>query len=78
MYKIINKPIIVEAFRIMPSKYTDKGNGKCLHLQIKDGPDTRVVFSGSQRLMNDIEQVRVDSFPFQTTIIKEENYLRFS
>ena len=76
--EVLNKEIIVEAYRIANSKYDDKGNGKCLYLQIKLDNEERVVFSGSVVLQDIIEQVPADDFPFQTTIIKRNKRYEFT
>jgi len=34
MSKILNKQITVIGYKITGSKYVDKGNGQCLHMQI--------------------------------------------
>jgi hypothetical protein len=65
---VINKEVSVHDYIIAPSKYPDKGNGKCLHLQINMGVEMRVLFTGSGYLMNAIEQVPKESFPFSATI----------
>lgn len=75
--RIINKEIIVEAFKIEDSKY-DKGNGKCLHLQIWVDNAKRVVFTGSATLMEMIDKVPADKFPFKTTIVKESDRFQFT
>lgn len=72
MDKIIGKPIAVLAAKIVPSKF-EKGNGKCLHLQIMYNNEKRVVFSGSMSLMDTIEMIPEDKFPFQTTIVKTDS-----
>lgn len=76
--KILNKQITVHKFRIVPSKYQEKGNGKRLDMQIKVGDETRVVWTGSQTLMNQIQQVPSDKFPFTTIIIQENERFQFT
>ena len=70
--KILNKEITVCDFRIVNSKYTEKGNGKCMHLQIELNGNKHVVFTGSFSLADASQHVPSDGFPF-TTIIVEEN-----
>ncbi|MGN6601216.1 MAG: hypothetical protein ACTHK8_02130, partial [Ginsengibacter sp.] len=67
MSKILNKKITVTDFKIDNSKYSDKGNGKCLHLQIELEDKKHVVFTGSVFLMETIQQVPKEKFPFTTT-----------
>lgn len=76
--KILNRQITVEKFRIVPSKFHDKGNGKRLDIQIKFGDETRMVWTGSQTLMDQILKVPQDKFPFTTTIIEENERFQFT
>jgi len=75
--RILNKNIIVEDFKIENSKY-EKGNGKCLYIQIAVDNNKRIVFTGSISLMEMIQQVDKDKFPFQTVIIKENERFQFT
>jgi RNA-directed DNA polymerase len=76
--RIINRQIQVHKYRIVDSNFQGKGNGKCLHLQIKIEDRFYVVFSGSGNLMNAIQQVQQSDFPFLTTIVKNDQRLEFS
>lgn len=76
--KILNKEIAVEAFKIAGSKFIDKGSGKCLHLQISINGNKKVVFTGSVNLMQQIEQVPQDAFPFITTITNDNDRYEFT
>ena len=76
--KVLNKEIIVHAFKIGPSKYNDKGNKECLHLQIEFKDEKHVLFSGSGNLMNMIKRVHDDCFPFKATIVKNSEMLEFT
>lgn len=75
--RILNKEIIVEKFKIENSKF-EKGNGKCLYMQITFDGAKRVLFSGSINLMDMIQRVPEDGFPFKTTITKENDRLQFT
>jgi len=75
--RIINKEIVVYDFKIENSKY-EKGNGKCLYLQIHVDNTKRVLFTGSASLMEMIQQVPKEGFPFTTTIIRENERFQFS
>jgi len=79
MSKILNKEITVEAFKIEESKvdaFKAKGTGLCLHLQITFNDEKHIVFTSSSGLVEAIQQVPYDGFPFTTTIIQEgERYL---
>jgi hypothetical protein len=62
---------------VEPSRF-EKGNGKCLHLQIEVNKTFHVVFTGSVVLMDMIEKVPKDKLPFITTIVKENERLQFT
>ncbi len=73
MSKILNREIVVHAFKIEDSKvFKDRGSGKCLHLQISFNNEKHIVFTGSSGLIEVIEQIPANGFPF-TTVIKQEN-----
>ena len=78
MVKILNKPIEVVNYEINESKYREKGNGKCLYIQIKLKDELHVVFTGSTSLMEQIQQVPKDEFPFIATIIQETESFKFT
>ena len=71
MYKVLNQDIVVHAFKIVNSKYEERGNGKCLHLQISIDETKYVLFTGSGVLMNTIEKIPEADFPFATKIISQ-------
>ncbi len=66
------------AFKIGDSKYSDKGSGKCLQLQIQLSETKHVVFTGSVFLIDTIQKVPADKFPFTTTIIEENERYEFT
>jgi hypothetical protein len=75
MARILNREIVVHDFKIEESKveaYREKGTGKCLYLQISVDNEMHVVFTSGTGLIETIQQVPRDQFPFTTTI-KEEN-----
>jgi len=76
--RILNKSIIVETFRVENSKFTEKGCGECLYLQIMLDNEKRVVFSGSANLIDMINRVPEGGFPFETTIIKNNGRFEFT
>jgi hypothetical protein len=78
VYSIFNKLIVVEDYKIEASKFKEKGNGKRLVLQVIVDNSKRIVFSGSANLMDMIERVPKDRFPFQTTIINENDRFQFT
>lgn len=73
--RLLNREITVLAFRIEKSKHND---GDCLYLQIQLNGNTHVVFTGSIVLMSMIKKVPADAFPFQTTIVKENDAYQFT
>lgn len=76
--RVLNREIEVVDYRIEKSKYEAKGNGRCLYLQIKLNDNNHVVFTGSGVLMNMIDQVLKEHFPFTTTIVKENERFEFT
>jgi hypothetical protein len=74
--KILNIPIKVINFKIEPSK--KKEGTDLLTLQIEKGTEKRIVFSGSNVLINQIKRVPEDRFPFTTTIKNDNDYYEFT
>ena len=70
---LFNKTVIVKDYVIKPSRYENKGNGKCLYLQVFVDNCDHVVFTGSVHLQELIQQVPQDGFPFQTTIKRNQS-----
>jgi len=73
---VFNKNIKVHKYDIKDSK--KKMNTKCLYLQISIQGTMRVLFTGSSSLMNTIEKISKDKFPFETTIVKKEQRFLFT
>jgi hypothetical protein len=70
--RLLNIPIEVREFKVADSNF----KGKCLHLQIRKGEIDHVVFTGSMSLLEQIEKVPGDGFPFTATIVKkDERYI---
>jgi Tat protein secretion system quality control protein TatD with DNase activity len=81
MARIINREIVVHAFRIEDSKvaaFREKGAGKCLHLQISFNDEMHVVFTSATGLIEVIQQVPENKFPFTTTIVEENDRYKFT
>lgn len=77
--KIINHEIIVHNFKIEPSKcFKEKGSGKCLQLQISINNEKHIVFTSSTGLIEAIQQIPKDGFPFSTIIIEDNDRFIFS
>jgi hypothetical protein len=66
---ILDQEIIVRDYRINNSKYGKEGS-KRLDLQIEYQGETRLIFTGSGVLMEDIAKIPVEGFPFRCRIIK--------
>jgi len=77
MSKILNREIVVHHFKIEDSKvFKNKGSGKCLHLQISVNSEKHIIFTSSSFLIEAIQQVPENGFPFTTVIVEEnERYL---
>lgn len=69
---ILNKEIVINGYRLNKSKY-DQGSGKCLTIQIEVNGETKVVFTGSTVLINQIERYK-DKIPFIATIKNVNKY----
>ena len=76
--RVVNKEISIKNFKIVPSKYPEKGNGKCLHLHVEIGSSEHVVFTGSGVLMEQIERVSKEDFPFKATIVNVNDRYEFT
>jgi len=77
--KLLNREIIVHDFKITDSKFfKDKGDGKCLFLQISLQGEKRVVFTSSCGLIEMIKQVPENGFPFETIIIEDNERYKFT
>lgn len=74
MKRIINRPIIVHKAKIQPSNY----DGLRLAMQIELNNEMRVAWNASKFLMNAIEQMKDDDFPFATTIVNENDCYKFT
>lgn len=75
--RILNREIVIHSYDIRDSKYKDKGNGKCLYMQIELDNIKRLVWTGSVFLQHYIQQIAENKFPFQAKIIKENDSLKF-
>ena len=79
MVKILNREIIIHDFKIEESKhFKERGSGKCLSLQISLNNEKHIVFTGAGALIEMIQQVPADGFPFTTTITQENDRYLFT
>jgi hypothetical protein len=76
--KILNREIVVHHFKIDDSKCFKGGSAKCLKLQITFNEESRIVFTGACGLLEMIQQVPEDGFPFTTTIVEENERFKFT
>lgn len=74
---ILEQTIQIISYKICESKYPKEENEKCLTLQIKYNDEDRIVFTGSNVLIEQIETYK-DKIPFETQIIKSERFYTFS
>jgi hypothetical protein len=74
--KILNTPIIVHDFVVEDS--TVKVGTKRLKLQIEKNDIKHIFFTGSTILIQQIERLQKEQFPFTTTIVKESEHLEFT
>lgn len=72
--RILNREIAVFDYKIEDSKYTDK----CLFLQIELNGNKHVVFTGSKVLIDTIQKIPREAFPFKTTIVRENEHFEFT
>lgn len=75
---VLDTEVTVCDYSIVDSKFTDKGNGKCLRLQLKVEDKDRVLFTGSGVLMDMVEQIPKNKLPFTTKIIKRNRRFEFT
>lgn len=74
--RILNTPVVIINFKVAPS--TKKEGTDYLTLQIERNGTKHVVFTGSTILIQLIQKVPLDKFPFVTTIVKEGEHLEFT
>lgn len=72
--KLINKTIVVHDFKITDSHY----EGKYLNMQIELNGFKYVVFTTAATLMEMLQQVPTNEFPFETTISNQNGFLEFT
>lgn len=72
--RILNREITIHEFKIGPSNF----DGKRLDMQISVGTEKRVFWTASGVLMDMIEKVPPEGFPFITTIVKDNDRLVFT
>ncbi|GAB3511792.1 hypothetical protein [Emticicia fontis] len=73
--RVLNRTIQVHAFKIEDSKLN---TGKCLFMQIEINKEKHVIFTGSNSLIESIKQVPENGFPFETTIVQDNQTFQFT
>jgi hypothetical protein len=74
---ILNTEVNVIGYNIRKSKYDKNASGKCLGLQIEKDGDRRLVFTGSDVLIDQLERYGAQ-IPFLATIRKIDRYYTLS
>ena len=74
--RLLNREITVHDYKLEDSK--KEVGTKCLHLQISINDSYHVVFTAGKDLIADIQKVPKEGFPFTTTIVKENDWLKFT
>ena len=76
--KILNCPVIIREYKVEASKYPKNKSGMVMTLQLELNDEPRIVFTGSDMLMDQIQQVPEDQLPFRTTIVKNGDHFEFT
>jgi hypothetical protein len=77
--RILNREIVVHHFKIGDSKvFKERGSGKCLCIQLSMNNEKHIVFTSAGGLIETIQQVPENGFPFSTTIIEENDRYVFT
>lgn len=75
--EILGKEIVVIGYKIADSKYQRKDNDKVLTLQFKLDGENRILFTGSNVLMEQIKKYK-NEIPFLTKIEKVNKFYTFT
>jgi RNA-directed DNA polymerase len=78
MNRILNKPIVVHKFKIEKSNFPEKGNGMRLTLEIEFNSARHIIFTSSIRLQQQIANCKPEDFPFETTIVPDNESFLFT
>jgi len=70
---ILNEEVLIIGYRIKDSRYSKNNSGKYLTLQIEFKDNKRVVFTGSDVLIDQLEKYG-NEIPFLATIRKINRY----
>lgn len=75
--EVLDKEIEVTGYKISDSKYSKGHSDKVLTLQFKLNGENRILFTGSNVLMEQVEKYK-DEMPFVATITKVNKFYTFS
>lgn len=75
--EVIGKDIEVIGYKISNSKYQKEGNGKVLTLQFNINGVSRILFTGSNVLLEQVEKYK-NEIPFLTKIDKVNKFYTFT
>lgn len=70
---VLNQEITIIGYSIKKSRYDKNNSGKYLTLQYEDEMDKKIIFTGSEVLIEQLEKYG-DEIPFKTTIKKIDRY----
>lgn len=74
--RLLNREITIHHFKITDS--TKKAGTMCLYLQLELDGQKRVLFTSAKALMEAIQKVPEDGFPFTATIVKQNDRFEFT
>lgn len=74
---VLNKELVVIGHAVRDSQFSKNKSGKYLTLQIELGGERRVVFTGSDVLIEQLEKY-AEMIPFAATIIKVDKFYTLS
>lgn len=74
--KILGKEIIIYAYKIEPTKLFNKKDD-CLYLQIGLSGEKHVAFTSGKSLIDVMNKIPKNGFPFTVTIIEEDGRYKF-
>jgi hypothetical protein len=74
---ILNVEVNVIGYNIRKSKYGKNASGKCLAMQVEVAEERRLIFTGSDVLISQLERY-AEHIPFLATIRKIDRYYTLS
>lgn len=77
MDDLLNQEIPIIGYRITESKFGKNRSGKCLTIQVEYKGERRVVFTGSDVLIDQLERYG-DNVPFLATIRKVDRFYKLT